>query len=194
MSIFRVSLTQGDQGKLDSAVSYNGVSASSQRTVYVMGPKKMNRKLRDGDTFTDCNYWKRFVSAVNGGTAASANAAFLTIVSDDGSVWSDEDHEAVVVKTVTANSGASNAYATIRDFTTTDGATAKFAIITNAATAAVKLEINGNTDASSLIDLGASASITFATGDIKISKVRAASAGSASAITIVYGIASDGNS
>jgi hypothetical protein len=196
MSIFRVELSTGAQGGLEAtanSVTYNGVSASAQRTVYVMGPQKMNRLLKDGDTFTDCNYWKRFVSTVNGGTADD-NTAFLTIVSDDGNVWSDEEEEAVTVKTVTVSSGASAAYATIRDFLTSDLGYAKFAIVSNAATAAVKLEINGNTDATSLIDLAASGTITFASGDLLIGKIRAASAGSASAITIVYGIAAKSNS
>ncbi len=105
MSIFRVALDQGkiagqgNQGNLEPTaglVTYNGVTASSQRTVYVMGPKKMNRLLKDGDTFTDCNYWKRFVSSTNGGTSTDDNA-FLKIVSDDGGVWSDDVKESVVV-------------------------------------------------------------------------------------------------
>lgn len=57
MSVFRVKLNNNAQGLLDT-VSGSQQSTSIQRTVYVMGPKKINRKLKDGDTCTDSNYWK----------------------------------------------------------------------------------------------------------------------------------------
>jgi hypothetical protein len=61
MSVFRVKLQNVDQGKLDiNPVTSAAFTTSKQRTIYAMGPKKVNRKLADGDTFTDCNYWKRF--------------------------------------------------------------------------------------------------------------------------------------
>jgi hypothetical protein len=41
---------------MDTAGQAHG--SSYQRTIYVMGPNKVNRKLKDGDTFTDSNYWK----------------------------------------------------------------------------------------------------------------------------------------
>jgi hypothetical protein len=85
MSVFKVKLTQGigrtAQGYLDPAV-VNG--ASIQRTIYAPGPNKINRKLFDGQTFTDVNYWKRFAYP----NLAHENA-FIEVVTDDGSVWSD---------------------------------------------------------------------------------------------------------
>src|SRR3972149_2070861 len=98
MSVFRVNLNNGPGGNLDldpstdTSETYGQLgtefATSRQRSVYVMGPGKVNRQLVDGATFTDCNYWKRFVSVTNGGTA-NENDAFLTIVSDDGSIYSD---------------------------------------------------------------------------------------------------------
>jgi hypothetical protein len=81
MSTFKVKLTQGDQGNLDT----NLVSSNSiQRSVYVMGPHKTNRLLKDGTTFTDSNYWKRFAYP-----QVSKEQAIVEVVSDDGSVYVD---------------------------------------------------------------------------------------------------------
>ena len=52
MSVFRVRLTNNRQGLLDVY--------DNQRTAYIMGPNRINRVLKDGEVFTDCNYWKRF--------------------------------------------------------------------------------------------------------------------------------------
>ena len=52
MSVFRVRLTNSRQGRLDVY--------DNQRSAYITGPNRINRKLKDGEIFTDCNYWKRF--------------------------------------------------------------------------------------------------------------------------------------
>ena len=51
MSVFRVNLNNADQGKLDiDPTAGTQFSTSKQRTVYVMGPGRINRKLVDGTT------------------------------------------------------------------------------------------------------------------------------------------------
>src|SRR4051812_19857883 len=98
MSVFKVKLTQGQQGSLDehafgvnnASVSVGtgggnvlvGTGTSVQRTVYVMGPGKVNRKLNDGDTFTDSNYWKRYCATPVG--PLTPEQAIVSIVTDDG--------------------------------------------------------------------------------------------------------------
>lgn len=91
MSTFRVKLTSTGQGLLDTAGQANG--ASYQRTVYVMGPGKVNRKLKDGDTFTDVNYWKRFAYP-----QVPLDQAFIEVVSDDGAPYTDLASENVAPK------------------------------------------------------------------------------------------------
>ena len=84
MSVFRVKLNNASQGLLD--LDENGVqkTTSIQRSIYVAGPNRINRKLLDGQEFTDCNYWKRYTVDEMG-----AENAFIEIVTDDGSVYSD---------------------------------------------------------------------------------------------------------
>ncbi len=99
MSVFRVKLNNVDQGRLDLDPSTHSAGAgygqlgdafgvSKQRQVYVMGPKKINRLLSDGETFSDCNYWKRFAYP-----QVSYEQAIVEVVSDDGSVYSDVEEE-----------------------------------------------------------------------------------------------------
>lgn len=90
MSVFRVRLSQpstgrnrNSQGYLDSHVGVD-TTYSVQRTMYAMGPNKINRKLADGQTFTDCNYWKRFAYP-----QVAYVDSFIDVVTDDGSVYID---------------------------------------------------------------------------------------------------------
>ena len=82
------------------------VTTSLQRTVYVMGPRKINRELKDGMTFTDCNYWKRFATVANGGLQPNYvpsgpngtqlvpnDTCFIYVQTDDGTFWSDDQRE-----------------------------------------------------------------------------------------------------
>ena len=84
MSVFKVKLNNTKQGLLDqNPLTGSQFAASVQRTIYVAGPGRTYRKLKDGDQFTDCNYWKRFTSTIVGD-----EAAFIEVVTDDGSVYS----------------------------------------------------------------------------------------------------------
>lgn len=94
MSVFKVQLQQGAQGALDKdpstmsagAIAGQGLgtpmAVSKQRQVYVMGPNRINRLLKDGDTFTDCNYWKKFAYP-----QTTLDNAFINVLTDDGSVY-----------------------------------------------------------------------------------------------------------
>lgn len=81
MSTFQVNLTQGVQSDLDTSITGG---ESKQRTIYAIGPNGTNRKLNDGDTFVDSNYWKRYASP-----AMSIDLAFITVLTDDGYTYSD---------------------------------------------------------------------------------------------------------
>lgn len=84
MSVFKVKLNQGVQGKLDiNPATGLEFATSVQRTMYVAGPNGKIREVVDGTTFTDCNYWKQFAVP-----QVSANDAFIEVLSDDGSVYS----------------------------------------------------------------------------------------------------------
>ena len=84
MSVFKVKLNQGVQGKLDiNPATGLEFATSVQRTMYVAGPNGKIREVVDGTTFTDCNYWKQFAVP-----QVSANDAFIEVLEDDGSVYS----------------------------------------------------------------------------------------------------------
>lgn len=170
MSTFRVKLAQGDQGNLDIV---NGVVASTsiQRTVYVMGPHKTNRKLVDGATFTDSNYWKRFAFP-----QVTREQAFIEVVSDDGSVYLDGDAEHgnngvyPVVYNFTLAAGSTyavnTAAAKLADVLTDYGSHAVYTQIT-VATNNAKCKVNG----SAIFDLTTTSIQVFNPGDLDITKL-----------------------
>lgn len=161
MSTFRVKLTSTGQGLLDTAGQANG--ASYQRTVYVMGPGKVNRKLKDGDTFTDVNYWKRFAYP-----QVPLDQAFIEVVSDDGAPYTDLASENVAPKSYSLTLSASTTYAAnVVDILGDTGGYATFCQITP--TVACKMRINGSTNA--IISLAANSTQIFNPGDLTISKL-----------------------
>ena len=89
MSTFQVRLvptTRSTGVAADPAV----VSGESiQKTMWVTGPNLTFRKLYDGETFDSTNYWKRFAPVSEGGAWVDTETAFIHIVTDDGSPWSD---------------------------------------------------------------------------------------------------------
>ena len=114
MSVFRVKLQNVKQGLMDldpsthplamgsgnQPATYgmngepmgqewpNSEAQSRQRQMFVAGPGRTYRLLKDGDTFTDNNYWKRFAFPQVG-----REFAFIEVVTDDGSVYSDVPEE-----------------------------------------------------------------------------------------------------
>jgi hypothetical protein len=183
MSVFRVKLNNVDQGRLDldpsthpgSPANYgnlgNAFAVSKQRQIYVMGPKHVNRLLKDGDTFSDCNYWKRFAYP-----QVPLNQAIVEVVTDDGSVYSDVESENtfVVGKSFGSVADAYNTDNTL-NFVTTYGSPAKFFQITNThGSYALTVELNGDTNAT--ITLAAGDAQIFNSGDLAITQIRVKSA------------------
>jgi len=164
MSVFKVKLSTGKQGRLDIDPRTNEpFDVSKQRTVYVMGPGKVNRKLVDGETFTDCNYWKKFAYP-----AMPLDEAYLEVVTDDGSVYS-EDGSNVYPKVYDLSVTATSTYVdNAVDIVGDNGSYAMFTQITNKhETQDLKMKLNG----SAILDLPANSVQVFNAGDLDISKI-----------------------
>lgn len=174
MSVFRVKLQNNSQGLLD--VDSSGVqnSTSIQRTMYVMGPKRINRKLTDGQTFTDSNYWKKFAYP-----QMSLDQAFIEVVTDDGSVYSENESEntyPVVWLPGASDDGilvAGDTYdddGMSLDIMTTYGGPAVFVQLQNIDSShAARVKLNGSSTA--VFTLDANTTQVFNSGDIAISSI-----------------------
>jgi hypothetical protein len=188
MSTFRVKLTNAAQGLMDSAGQNSGTSI--QRTMYAMGPNKVSRKLADGEEFTDSNYWKRFAYP-----QMPLDEAFIEVVSDDGSVYSDVESENTFpysYKDVTLTGGTSYAD-NVCDIFGDTGGYGQFAWITP--TVACKMKINGLS--TSVTDLAANVTVIFEKGDMLISKLEfdnSASGASSGTIDVLFGVKASSNS
>jgi hypothetical protein len=207
MSVFKVKINSGTQGLLDKHPTTGAqMSPSVQRTIYLMGPHKTNRKLKDGDTFTDSNYFKRFVSNLEGGSAVP-ETAILSIVTDDGSVYSDDGltstfpkvyTKAPVINSVT--SGAPDSTATgfaannVVDILGDTGSYATFLLLNNTGTVSLKVRLNGL--ATAILDLAASTSLVFDSGDGLWTKVEFGNASgvTAGAVQATVSVVSTSNS
>jgi len=178
MSVFRVALNNGNQGKLDLDPTTNTsdtfgalgdqIATSLQRSVYVMGPGKINRLLIDGATFTDCNYWKQFAEPT-----VSAEFAIIEVVTDDGSVYSDVPGENVFPKVFTRTIAAGSTFATannIIDMAVDAGGPAIFTQIENQ-TNEVGLSVRLNGDVNAVFDLAALETQVFNAGEMVISQI-----------------------
>lgn len=164
MSVFRVNLNNRVQGVLDKdPTTGEQFETSKQRTLYVMGPQRINRLLQDGDTFTDSNYWKRFAYP-----QTSLENAFIEVVSDDGSVWSDVISENTYPKVydVTAT-GGSTYEDNVVDILGDTGGFAIFTQITNQGEGDVKIKLNGT----AIFDLTDGSTQVFNAGDLAINLI-----------------------
>jgi len=183
MSVFKVKLNNNSQGQLDrnpSTASAGNLGdqfgTSKQRTVYILGPNRVNRLLSDGET--DCNYWKRYAPISEGGQSTDENA-ILTIVSDDGSVYSDNVAENTYpVVWLPSTDGIVTAGETYSDtgmsldIVTTYGGHAVFCEIQNLDTtsgADISVRLNGSTDAT--FTVVANSTQVFNAGDLTISSI-----------------------
>lgn len=89
MSVFKVNLNNIDQGRLDvNPLTGEQMQPSIQRTLWATGPNRIYRKLKDGEEFTDCNYWKQFAYP-----QVPLSEAFIEVVTDDGSIYSSNPEE-----------------------------------------------------------------------------------------------------
>ena len=200
MSTFRVKLNNTSQGLLDIDPS-TGVQASTskQRTVFIAGPRKTQRLLKDGDTFTDANYYKRFCYP-----QVSYELAILEVVSDDGTVWSDVESEntyPVVWLPGAAGTGVVGIGETYTDtnmsldILTTYGAPARFCQLQNTDTSdAIKVRLNGT----AVMTLDKASSQIFDQGDMSITKIEFdnsfSGAAQVNAVEVILGIKSVSNS
>ena len=204
MSVFRVKLQNIAQGYMDlnpstaSAITANNHSllgsaftTSKQRTIYVAGPGRTYRKLFDGDQFTDCNYWKRFAYP-----QVPLTEAFIEVVTDDGSVWSDVSSENTYPKVynMLVTQGSDFADNEI-DILSDTGGHAVFVQIANQGATAVRVRINGVADA--VFDLAASETQVFNSGDLSVTKlefVNNVSGGSTADVQVLLSVKSVCNS
>lgn len=185
MSVFRVKLQNTQQGLLDlnpatataiqignPANPYLGsqMNPSLQRTIFVAGPHRIYRELFDGQTFTDCNYWKRFAFP-----QVPLDQAFIEVVTDDGSVYSDFSEENNYPLTFGGDTAydvlTTDTFSTnVIDILGTYGSYATFVQITNNGTVAnqdIKVQLNGNANA--VMSLAAGDTQVFNAGDLRIS-------------------------
>lgn len=166
MSTFKVKLNNSQQGLLDINPSTSSqFSTSIQRTIFVQGPNKKYRKLIDGEEFTDCNYWKRFAYP-----QMAYSEAFIEVLTDDGSVYSDTPSEnnypSVTDVVVTAGETYDDAVVDIAGDT---GSYANFVQITNNGPDNVQVKLNNLSSA--VFTLEASATQVFNAGDLVITKL-----------------------
>jgi hypothetical protein len=175
MSVFKVKLNNSLQGRLDvnpmtdTSENFGIVGdpfpTSIQRQIYVAGPNNVHRLLKDGETFTDCNYWKKFTAEVVGD-----EYAFIEVVTDDGSIYSDVAAENVysVGGSLTLTTNYSDS---IVDFVVDHGGPARFLMVQNLDEAIV---INGelNGDSNVIFAVGAGETMMFNQGDLIITTLR----------------------
>lgn len=164
MSVFKVKLNNVQQGLMDTDHLGNQFAVSHARTVFIMGPNRIMRELKDGETFTDCNYYKRYTYPT-----LPLDQAFLDIVSDDGSPWSDNPDENVYPKSYDITAVDGTTYEdNVADILSDTGSYASFTNITNkSGSVDVKIRLNGM----AIMDLKADSTLIFHTGDLPISKV-----------------------
>lgn len=134
---------------------------SIQRTLYAPGPNNTFRKLVDGATFDDCNYWKKYAIP-----NVLPQYAFIEVVTDDGSPYVDgmDSTFPIVYNLVVAP--ASTYAANVADILTDHGGYAKFVqvVVTNED---VNMRINGT----AVINIPANTTQTFNSGDLLIGKL-----------------------
>jgi hypothetical protein len=168
MSVFRVKLNNASQGLLDKDVNGNQITTSIQRTVYIMGPNKRNRLLKDGDTFTDCNYWKKFTAAIMG-----AEHAFIEVVTDDGSVYLEDGSPNGYPRVWNISADGGSTYEdNVADIIGDTGSYTVFCQITNMSSTDgddVLVRLNGLTTA--VFDLKAGQTQSFNPGELAVTLV-----------------------
>lgn len=193
MSVFKVKLNNNSQGRLDldpstdTSSTYGQVGSafttSKQRQIYVAGPNRTYRLLSDGETFTDCNYWKKFTSDTIG-----AEHSFIEVVTDDGSTYSDvadENTFSIGESLTLSTSFADN----VIDFVTDHGGPARFLMVQNLdASIDVVGELNGDTNIT--FTVAADSTMMFNQGDMMITMLRLKGASGTPAASYIASIKS----
>jgi hypothetical protein len=188
MSVFRVKLQMlPQQGYLDiDPTTGLPFETSIQRTMYVAGPRRIYRKLADGETFTDCNYWKRFAVP-----QVSADIAFIEVVTDDGSIYSDVEEENTYPRTYSVTVLSTDTFDdNFIDILGDLGGAATFVQLTNQGTSSpdedVTIELNGSADAT--FTLAAGDTQVFNGGDLAITALAFDGGASDSTIQVILGV------
>lgn len=192
MSEFRVKLNNSKQGLLDTDPSSpvnEQFPISMQRTMFVAGPNRKIRELKDGETFIDCNYWKRFAVP-----NMPEESAFIEVVTDDGSVYSDVPSENSFPLVSSFTVAQSSSYEDNQvDFEANYGSHANFVQIQNSGSYPCMVKINGISTAAFNLDNGATQ--VFNGGDLIITKLNfQGDAGGDTSIQIISAVASICNS
>lgn len=166
MSVFRVKLNNIEQGRLDMNPATGMPFATSvQRTAYVTGPGHSYRELRDGEVFTDNNYWKRFAYP-----QVSLADSFIEVVTDDGSVFSNVESENSFPRVYKLTVAGGSAYAVnVIDIVGDNGCAAMSADIVNKSAQGVKVKMNGL--ATAIFDLDGNEQQTFNHGDSMLTRL-----------------------
>lgn len=188
MSVFKVDLNNQYQGYLDldpkSGLEFEASSGnpSIQRSMYISGPHGGILELKDGATFTDSNYWKRFAYP-----QVPESQAFITVVTDDGSAWSDVPSENTFPKVF--NGTVASGTTTMVDFTMSGTASfAQFAQISNLGAGTLSVALNGLTTAAFPLPNGSTQ--IFSAGDITLGALGLTTASGSASSTTDYQIIS----
>lgn len=171
MSVFQVNLNNQYQGYLDIdpqtgiefEVDYN--NPSIQRKMYVAGPNGESLEFSDGQIFTDCNYWKRFAYP-----QVPLTQAFITVLSDDGSIYSNNPAENNYPVVYSETLAAAGSYSI--DFSS-NGGFASFCQISNTGGGDLSVELNGLPSAT--INVAAGSTQIFNYGDLSLTALNLSS-------------------
>ena len=166
MSEFRVKLNNSKQGTMDvNPATQSQFSTSVQRTIFVQGPGRKYRKLFDGEEFVDCNYWKQFAYPQVG-----EDQAFIEVISDDGSIYSENPAENNFPSVYTLTVSPSSAYGdNVIDIAGDTGAFSNFVQITNFGDNQINIKLNGLDSA--IFVLGQQETQVFNSGDLLVTKL-----------------------
>lgn len=200
MSVFQVKLQSTAQGLLDIDPSTGVASTTSkQRTMMVTGPKGIQRQLADGEQFTDSNYWKQFAYP-----QVPLEQAFINVITDDGSVYSDIPTENVYPVVwlpgtdgvIGAGDDETDTNMSL-DIVATYGAPAQFVQIQNTDSSdSVQVILNGSADATFTLDH--SSTQIFNQGDLVVTKIEfdnsASGAAAVNAVEVILSVKSVSNS
>lgn len=161
MSVFRVRLSNSRQGLLDIY--------DNQRSAYITGPNRITRKLMDGETFVDCNYWKRFAYP-----SLSLEEAFIEVVEDDGTIYSDYLENNTYPRVYDISALANSQFEENKvDIMGDTGSFALFTQITNKNESdEVKVRINGMNSA--VITLPSGSTQSFDAGELSVGSLEIA--------------------
>lgn len=166
MSEFKVKLNNSKQGTMDvNPATQSQFSTSVQRTIFVQGPHRIYRKLFDGQTFIDSNYWKKFAFP-----QMEQEQAFIEVLEDDGSVYSENpaENNFPSVYNLTVSPGTSFAD-NIVDIAGDTESFSNFAQISNLGSNRINIRLNGMDTA--ILTLGASETQVFNSTDLLITKL-----------------------